>query len=208
MAISDDDLAQLATRTGAIYQRQAARYDAERARQLVERAWLERFTALLPDGGAVLDLGCGGGEPIARYLIDAGLRVTGVDLAPAMIELARARCPAGDWRVADLRTLALPERFHGIIGWDSFFHLTAAEQRATLPRLAAHLRPRGALLLTVGHQAGEVIGHVGGEPVFHASLAPAAYRAALAALDLDVVAFTLADPTCAGHSVLLAQARR
>lgn len=201
------DLIALAGSTAAIYQRQAARYDAERSRQLHERAWLSRFAALLPARAAILDVGCGAGEPIAAHLARAGFAVTGVDVADAMLARARAWCPEGDWRHADMRTLELPERFDGIIGWDSFFHLTPDEQRRTLPRLAAHLRPGGALMLTVGHAAGELTGVVGGELVYHASLAPSEYESLAAGLGLEVVGFTRQDPACEGHTVFLVRAR-
>ncbi len=65
-----------------LYQRRAADFDRERSRSLFERAWLDRFAGLLPEGGSVLDLGCGTGEPIARYLLGKDLAVTGVDSCP------------------------------------------------------------------------------------------------------------------------------
>jgi len=200
----DPELAALARATRDVYARQAERFAAARSRALVERAWLDRFRALVPPGGRILDVGCGTGEPIAAYLAQAGHPLTGVDFAAPMLALARRRFPDGDWRCADMRTLALPERFAGIVGWDSFFHLTADEQRATLPRLAAHLAPGGALLLTVGPRAGEVVGHVGSERVYHASLSPVEYGEILARLGLAIVRFVPEDPACGGHSVLLA----
>src|SRR5690606_16926928 len=166
----------------------------------------DRFRALLPPGGRILDVGCGAGEPIAAYLAQAGHPVTGVDFAAPMLAIARRRLPRGDWRCADMRTLALSERFAGVVGWDSFFHLTADEQRGTLPRLAAHLAPGGALLLTVGPHAGEVTGRVGGDRVYHASLSPAEYERILAGLGLAIVRFVPEDPACGGRSVLLAAA--
>ena len=38
-----------------------------------------RFAALIPSGGTILDIGCGSGEPIARHLIETGHAVTGID---------------------------------------------------------------------------------------------------------------------------------
>jgi hypothetical protein len=55
-----------------VYRRNAVHFDAERPRSLFERPWLDRLRALLPDGGTLLDIGCGMGEPIARYFIEAG----------------------------------------------------------------------------------------------------------------------------------------
>jgi SAM-dependent methyltransferase len=201
------DLAAVAATTAAVYERNAARFDAERLKSLFERVWLDRFLELLPDGGAVLDLGCGSGAPIADYIRGRGHPVTGLDVSAAMLDLARARCPDGDWRQGDMRTLDLPERFHGVLGWHSLFHLRPAEQRTTLARIARHLHPGGALLLTVGPRAGEVLGRVGDDPVYHASLAPADYRTVLDRVGLEVVRFTPEDPECDVCSVLLARRR-
>ncbi|KGF69848.1 methyltransferase [Hoeflea sp. BAL378] len=198
-------LADLATRTVEVYERNAGRFDAERSKALMEKPWLDRFAALLPPGGSVLDAGCGSGDPIARYLTGLGLRVTGVDAARAMIDLARDKYPSGDWRQADMRGLDLGQAFDGVIGWDSFFHLTPDEQRATLARLAAHLNPGGALMLTVGPDAGEVAGRVGDDPVYHSSLSPEDYGAALAGLGLRILHFVRQDPDCGFHTVLVAQ---
>lgn len=196
----------LADGTVAVYERQGARFDAERPKGLHERLWLDRFTARLPPGGHVLDLGCGAGDPIAGFLRESGFRVTGLDAATAMLEIARARDPSGDWRQGDMRALDLPERFDGILGWNSFFHLTPDDQRATLPLLARHLVPGGALMLTVGPRAGEVEGRVGGERVYHASLAPTEYEAILTRLGLRILVFTKEDPACDLQTVLLALA--
>lgn len=198
-------LQDLAAETQAVYERNAARFDAERAKVLFERKWIDRFLGLLPEGGLVLDLGCGAADPIGAFMLDRGYRVIGVDASRAMIRLAQARASQGDWRLADMRSLALPERFDGIIGWNSFFHLTRAEQQAVLPRLAAHLRPGGVLMLTVGPEEGEVAGTVGDDAVYHASLSPQAYAALLAADGMDVVDFVTEDPECDFASVLLAR---
>lgn len=187
-----------------VYERQAERFDRDRSRDLFELAWLERFASTLPDGGRVLDLGCGAGEPIARWLVDCGYDVIGVDVAPAMIELARRRWPTGEWRTADMRSLDLPERFDGVIAWNSFFHLTAAEQTACMLRLAAHIVPGGSLMVTVGPRAGVVFGTVGDEAIHHASLSPAEYATLLEANGLRLTAFVADDPTCAGHTILMA----
>jgi SAM-dependent methyltransferase len=192
--------------TRGVYERQAAVWDATRARTLLERRWIDRALDLVPPGAPVLDLGCGAGEPIAAYLIFRGHSVCGVDFAAPMLALARARFPDQDWVLADMRTLDLGRRFGAIIGWDSFFHLTADDQRAVIPRLAAHLAPGGALLLTVGPDAGEALGSVGGETLYHASLSPAEYSERLGAVGVEVVDFAANDPDCAGHSVLLGRA--
>jgi ubiquinone/menaquinone biosynthesis C-methylase UbiE len=191
----------------AVYEAAAAEFDRMRDRRLVEAAWLARFRALVPAGAPVLDLGCGAGEPIAAFLLAQGRAVTGLDFAPAMLRLARSRFPAARWIEGDMRVLDLPGRFHGIVAWDSFFHLTAADQRAMFPVFARHLAPGGALLFTSGPDAGEAVGSVEGLPVYHASLTPADYAACLERAGLVARVFIADDPDCDRHSVWLARRR-
>ncbi|WP_195820168.1 class I SAM-dependent methyltransferase [Roseobacter sp. MH60115] len=188
-----------------VYESQAAVYDAQRSRALFEARWLARFAACLPPGGRVLDLGCGAGEPIARWFIAEGFRVTGVDFADAMLEIARSRWPEGDWRQGDMRRFDLGETFDGIIAWNSFFHLTPEEQRGCIIRMAAHLEPGASLLMTVGPDAGEASGTVGGQPVYHASLSPAQYATCLEQNDLRLTGYLAEDPETNQHSVLMAR---
>ncbi|MEM0948698.1 MAG: class I SAM-dependent methyltransferase [Pseudomonadota bacterium] len=191
--------------TKDVYARHAEGYDARRTRALHEARWLRQFAAHLPAGGRVLDLGCGTGRPIAGWLIGEGFRLTGTDFAEPMLNIARVRWPDGDWRLADMRELELGETFDGIIGWDSFFHLTPSEQRACLPRLADHLGPNGTLMVTVGPHEGEVTGTVEGDPVYHASLSPAGYATVLEGCGMRMTAYLAEDPDCDYHSVLMAR---
>jgi SAM-dependent methyltransferase len=190
-----------------LYQRRAREWDEARGRSLFERGWLDRFTALLPAGGAVLDIGCGSGEPIAHHLIENGYALTGVDAAPAMIGPCRSRFPSGTWLVADMRKLALGRRFDGLLAWDSFFHLRPEDLRAMFPIFAAHAAPKAALMFTSGPSFGEAIGTFEGEPLYHGSLDPAEYRALLDAQKFEVVAHVAEDASCGGHTIWLARRR-
>jgi SAM-dependent methyltransferase len=190
-----------------LYQRRAANWDADRGRSLFERPWLDRFLALVPRGGAVLDLGCGSGEPIARYFIDGGYSVTGVDSSPALISLCTERFAGHTWTVADMRSLDLGRRFDGVVAWDSFFHLTPDDQRGMFRSFGSHVAERGALLFTSGPAHGVAIGSFHGEPLYHASLDVDEYRSLLEQSGFDVVAHVVEDPACGGHTVWLAQRR-
>jgi SAM-dependent methyltransferase len=57
--------------------------------------------------GRVVDLGCGSGI-WARELTDAGYQVVGVDISPAMIELARRRAPEAEFHVKSFLRFRLP----------------------------------------------------------------------------------------------------
>lgn len=196
---------QLAADTADIYDAEAAAYDAQRSRALFEARWLARFSACLKPGGRVLDLGCGAGEPIAQWFIGEGFVLTGVDVSGAMLDIARRRWPGGDWRQADMRNLDLPERFDGIVAWDSFLHLTPQEQRGALQQMARHMLPGGSLLFTVGSRHGEATGTVGGRRVYQASLSPAEYATLLQTHGLRLTGFLAEDPDCNSHSVMMAR---
>ncbi len=55
-----------------LYERYAHAWAGDRGTRLVEGAWLDRFLALVPGGGHVLDLGCGSGAPIAQHIVAGG----------------------------------------------------------------------------------------------------------------------------------------
>ena len=189
-----------------LYQRKAQDWIESRARSsLFEKPWLDRFRALLPSAGPILDLGCGSAEPMAAYLIELGDLVVGVDSSPAMIDACRKRFPEQEWIVADMRHLALQRRFSGILAWDSFFHLCHDDQRRMFPLFRAHALPNAALMFTSGPADGEAIGSFGDEPLYHASLDPAEYRSLLDRNGFRVVSHVVEDPDCGGHTIWLAQ---
>src|SRR5207342_1130917 len=189
----------------SLYEENAAAWDAQRGRDLFERPWLERFCALLPPGGEVLDVGCGMGEPIASWLLSRGFEVTGVDSSPSLIELCRTRFPGHAWVACDMRALELGRGFHGLLAWHSFFHLSPADQPPMFERFAAHLSPGGAPMFTSGWDEGEAIGEWQGEPLYHGSLDSAEYRALLATNGFEVVDHVVSDPDCGYATIWLAR---
>jgi len=188
-----------------IYARQAAGWDAHRVRVFFEKPWLDRWLGDMPAGLSVLDLGCGTGDPIGGYLIERGVQLTGVDGAAPMVSLARERFAQAQWVHADMRTYEPAQRFDRILSWDGSFHLSQDEQRTLLDVLPGWLKPGGALLMTIGHEAGEVTGTVEGETVYHASLDPQEYRQRLAAAGMTVEALILEEPKIDFHSLVLAR---
>jgi SAM-dependent methyltransferase len=191
-----------------VYERHAHDYVADRRSVgWSENAWLDRFSAHLSPGASILDIGCGSGEPIAKYLIDQGFAVDGVDASPTLIAISSGRFPQRSWHVADMRVLALGNTFEGLLAWDSFFHLAHDDQRRMFPIFKRHASPGAALMFTSGVSHGESIGSYRGEPLYHASLAPQEYRTLLESNGFQLVSHVVEDPDCGGHTVWLAQAK-
>ncbi|WP_108814925.1 class I SAM-dependent DNA methyltransferase [Loktanella sp. Alg231-35] len=190
------------------YERVGQTWAKQRNRNLMEKQWLDRFLAAAPRNAGrshVLDLGCGSGQPIATYLSERGLRITGVDATETMTALYAQNLPAAKVVQADMRGLALDQTFDAILAWNSFFHLSAADQRPMFATFAAHAAPRAALMFTSGHIAGEAIGSVADAPIYHASLDPDEYRQLLKEAGFKVLRYTPEDPNCGQHTVWLAQ---
>ena len=107
-------------------------------------------------GGPILELGCGSGRVVVP-LAETGYEVTGVDLSPAMLILARdavERAGVADQVTLledDIRTLAkIGDRSFGLAfsAINSFLHLaTQADQLAALGVASRQLRPGGVLVL-------------------------------------------------------------
>jgi len=191
-----------------IYERHALAWDTDRSRGTWnDRSWHDRFIACLTKGARVLDLGCGSGMPVAFHLLQQGLHVTGVDTSPTLIALCRQRMPEHEWIVAEMQTLALPQRFAGLLSWDSFFHLTPDHQRAMFAVFAAHAAPGAFLLFNTGSGQGESLGNYQGEPLYHASLDPETYQQLLDQSGFALVTHTVEDPMAGGRTVWLAQYR-
>lgn len=188
-----------------LYTKHGADFDNQRGRSLVEKPWLDRFTSLLPDGGSILDIGCGSGEPIAGYLIANGYDLTGIDASLPLIELCRSRFPEKLWVVADMRELALGRRFDGLIAWHSFFHLCPEDQRRMFGIFRQHANEGAALMFTAGPVQGEAIGTLQGKPLYHASLAREDYEGLLATHGFRLLDQVVNDPQCGGATIYLAR---
>jgi SAM-dependent methyltransferase len=104
--------------------------------------WVRRFAPLVPPGGAVLDIACGGGRHL-RLFAEAGHPVTGIDrdlggvadlAGQAGIDLVQADLEDGSpWPLP-------PERRFAAVIVTNYLH------RPLLPILADLLNPGGALI--------------------------------------------------------------
>ena len=102
-------------------------------------------------GREVLDVGCGGGI-LCESLARAGARVTGIDLAPALLTTAELHAlEAGlaiDYRKISAEALALeaPARFDVVTCMEMLEHVP--DPTATLAALARLVKPGGAVFVS------------------------------------------------------------
>ncbi len=100
----------------------------------------------------VLELGCGTGR-VAAPLAQSGLEVVGVDVSPAMLEIARERAGALPLTLVqgDMRTLELGRRFDLVlVPLGGLQHMrTATDVAAALQTVARHLADDGLAVVDV-----------------------------------------------------------
>jgi ubiquinone/menaquinone biosynthesis C-methylase UbiE len=131
------------------YDRMAERYLASKdAEDPTMLAVLEELARELPPGAAVLDLGCGAGVPVTRWLARR-FTVTGVDISARQLELARQHVPAATFLKADMTELSFaPDTFDAVVAFHSIIHVPRAEHSALLGKIHRWLKPGGGFLAT------------------------------------------------------------
>jgi SAM-dependent methyltransferase len=117
---------------------------------LAPSPWVQRWSALVPSGGSVLDVACGSGRHL-RWFAQRGCRVTGVDRDAAALEPLR---DAVELLVADIENGPWPlagRRFDAVV-------VTNYLWRPLLPTLVASVAPGGVLLYETFAAGNETVG--------------------------------------------------
>ncbi len=144
-----------------------ARTYHERRDKFKSNELLTGFSSLLPPAGDVLDVGCGAGVPVARFLVDAGFNVTGVDVSSGMLELACGHVPEASFVKMDMRQLAFATGcFDGICAFYSLFHVPREEHLQVLIGFNRLLEHSGILLLSSGRCEWEGVADFHGADMF------------------------------------------
>ncbi|HSE67191.1 MAG TPA: class I SAM-dependent methyltransferase [Gemmatimonadales bacterium] len=127
-----------------------------RSRSSIGVATVREWAKALPQGAAVLDLGCGTGVPISQALLDEGLSVYGVDASPSMIAEFRRRFPDAP---AECRAVEdsdfFGREFDGVVAWGLMFLLRLDVQEKLITKVSRVLKSRGKFLFTSASQCGE-----------------------------------------------------
>ncbi|AKJ09608.1 methyltransferase [Streptomyces incarnatus] len=143
------------------YDKEADAYDASRGGEARAAAAAQAVLDLIPDTpGRLLDVACGTG--IVTRRLAAGrpaLRVTGADLAPAMVRMAGVRLPGAVVR-ADSRRLPFCTGTFDAVTSIWLLHLLEdpEDARAIVAECARVLRPGGVYVTTVDKAAAHDVG--------------------------------------------------
>ena len=109
-------------------------------------------------GDAWLDVGCGAGH-LAELAAGAGARVTGIDLSPRLIDVAKARAEAGgyeiEYRVGDAEDLDVEDASFGKVT-SSVGMIFAPDHDAVVRELARVTGPGGRLAFSAWTPEGTV----------------------------------------------------
>ncbi len=109
----------------------------------------DAYLSFLEPGASILDVGCGSGEK-AKYLVQKGFRVTGIDFSEAMIALAREQVPTGTFFVKDIKEpLGLENVFDGIFAQAVLLHFPKKEIANVLKHITASLKSGGYVYIAV-----------------------------------------------------------
>ncbi|HWT75702.1 MAG TPA: class I SAM-dependent methyltransferase [Mobilitalea sp.] len=106
----------------------------------------DRFISLLPEGGSVLDLGCGSGRDSA-YFISRGFDVTAMDASEEMCDLASIHI-GQDVLQLSFAEMDFDDVFDGIWACASLLHVPGSQIEGILTKVVKSLKTNGVLFMS------------------------------------------------------------
>jgi SAM-dependent methyltransferase len=102
-----------------------------------------------------MEIACGGGYPVSRELVNAGLEVWAIDSSPTLVSEFRSRFPALPIRCESVQDSDFFARtFDGAVAVGLLFLLPAHEQAAVIARVSDALVAGGRFLFTAPTEIG------------------------------------------------------
>ena len=135
------------------YEAIAAEFSCAREQSAIGLSTVRAWAQSLPQGTAVLDLGCGSGRPVATALSDQGFSLFGIDASPSLAAAFLRNLPQA--QVACESVAASPffhRTFDAVVAIGLLFLLPPEGQRPLILKVAAALNPGGRFLFTASPQ--------------------------------------------------------
>jgi len=173
------------------YDQIAERYSAWTGTELrgPRARYLQILEKHVSAGGSVLELGCATGVPVTQALAER-YQVTGIDISPRQIEIAKVNVPTASFNVADMSKLDLPaSSFDVVVAFYAITHVPRDEHPKLLSKIARWLRPGGLFVATLG--AGDDPGTIDddwlGAPMFFSSFNAATSQRLVTEAGFDIL---------------------
>ena len=146
------------------YNKVAKTYSAQRDLFKNDK-YLVELTKLLKPNSTVLDIGCGAGIPVDKYLIGKGFTVIGIDISDEQIKLAKQNIPNATFEVKDMSDLKEGDyQVDGVVAFYAIFHTPREKHQELFKKINSFLPLGGLILVTMGSGEWE-----GTEDDFHGS---------------------------------------
>ena len=140
------------------YNRIATEYLSARMANHPDIALLDELVDRLPRGAKVLDVGCGAGIPVTRFL-SWHFDVLGVDISDEQINIARVSVPSAKFVRQDVTRLGLDDAsFDAITCFYTIFHVPREEHSAVFGDFFRLLKSGGLLLICLYNGENEIEG--------------------------------------------------
>lgn len=132
---------------------------------------VEDFADKVIPNGHILDIGCGSGLPLTKYLSERGFRVTGIDVSEEMIAIAKSSSiERADFIICDFLDFITKDKFDAILAWDSLWHFPKTKQNSLYPKIGSMLRANSYFLFTHGNVDGEHEDTMMGETFYYSAI--------------------------------------
>lgn len=133
------------------YESNAAGYDANELNQYFSQRLLAAYSNAAPARriGAALDLGCGSGQ-LGSHIPASATSLTGIDISPAMLDLARRRNVYGSLLLGDMASVMAgldDAAFDTVFAACTLYHM--ADLSPVFAQVARLLRPGGIFVFSV-----------------------------------------------------------
>lgn len=119
------------------------------------KEWIYSFVSQLPEGSFILDVGCGAGRD-AKFFIDYGFGVVGIDFSKRLLKIAKQHVPSAKFMLIDFEKLIFPkERFDGVWASASLYHIPKKKLSSVLENIYSTLKKNGLFFAVIREGNGE-----------------------------------------------------
>lgn len=134
---------------------------------------LEEFASLLPKNAKVVDVGCGAGIPVAKFLVDSGIEVIGIDFSENILKLAKKSVPQTTFIRKDMTKLDFADNsFDGLTAFYSIIHVPREKHSILFKSFNRILKPNGIMLVCMGPDEWEATEDYYGTKMFWSQYGP------------------------------------